>query len=97
MKRLIKFLVVILYAHTFTSAFSQEYDFDIPVEEESRIEFNGNLDAKLGMLQTRKSSPFFGLQFYDDSEKNDYLSQYRLDFYLDGVYRHKQVGLYMKT
>ena len=97
MKRLIKFLVVILYAHTFTSAFSQEYDFDIPAEEESRIEFNGNLDAKWGMLQTRKSSPFFGLQFYDDSEKSDYLSQYRLDFYLDGVYRHKQVGLYMKT
>jgi len=97
MKRLIKFLVVILYAHTFTSAFSQEYDFDIPVEEESGIEFNGNLDAKWGMLQTRKPSPFFGLQFYNDSEKSDYLSQYRLDFYLDGSYRHKQVGLYMKT
>ena len=97
MKHLIKFLVVILYAHTFTSAFSQEYDFDIPVEEEARIEFNGNLDAKWGMLQTRKSSPFFGLKFYDDSEKSDYLSQYRLDFYLDGVYRHKQVGFFMKT
>ena len=86
-----------LFAHVFTSAFSQEYDFDIPVEEESRIEFNGNLDAKWGMLQTRKSSPFFGVQFYDNSEKSDYLSQYRLDFYLDGLYRHKQVGLYMKT
>jgi len=46
MKRLIKFLVLILYTLTFTSAFSQEYDFDIPVEEESGIEFNGNLDAK---------------------------------------------------
>ncbi|MBA7575069.1 hypothetical protein ES708_16886 [subsurface metagenome] len=97
MKCLIKFLVVILFAHTITSAFSQEYDFDIPEEEESVIEFNGNLDAKWGMLQTRKSSPFYGLQFYNDSEKSDYLSQYRLDFYLDGVYRHKQVGLYMKT
>ncbi|MBT4482735.1 MAG: hypothetical protein HOC71_03550 [Candidatus Latescibacteria bacterium] len=97
MKRLIIFLVVILCTHTFTRAFSQEYDFDIPVEEEPRIEFNGNLDAKWGMLQTRKSSPFYGLQFYDDSEKSDYLSQYRLDFYLDGAYRHKQVGLYMKT
>ena len=49
------------------------------------------------MLQTRKSSPFFGLQFYDISEKDDYFSQYRLDFYLDGVYRHKQVGFFMKT
>jgi len=88
---------VVLFARAFTSAFSQEYDFDIPLEEEARIELNGNLDAKWGILQTRKSSPFFGLQFYDNAEKSDYLSQYRLDFYLDGVYRHKQVGVFMKT
>jgi len=90
-------LLVILFAFTFTTVFSQEYDFDIPEEDEAKIEFNGNLDAKWGMLQTRKSSPFFGLQFYDVSEKDDYLSQYRLDFYLDGVYRHKQIGFLMKT
>lgn len=76
---------------------SQEYDFDIPEEEEDKIEFNGNLDAKWSLLQVRKSSPFYGLQFYDVAEKKDYLSQYRLDFYLDGVYRHKQVGFFMKT
>jgi hypothetical protein len=97
MKRLMIIFVVILYAHTVNSAFSQEYDFDIPVEEESSIEVNGNLDAKWGMLQARKSSPSFGLQFYDNSENSDYLSQYRLDYYLNGVYRHKQVGIYMKT
>jgi hypothetical protein len=79
------------------SAFSQEYDFDIPEQEDAKIEFNGNLDAKWGLLNTRKSSPFFGLQFYDISEKDDYLSQYRLDFYLDGIYRYKQVGFFMKT
>jgi hypothetical protein len=90
-------LLVILFAFTFTGAFSQEYDFDIPEEDEAKIEFNGNLDAKWGMLKTRKSSPFFGLQFYDISEKDDYLSQYRLDFYLDGGYRHKQIGFFMKT
>jgi len=76
---------------------SQEYDFDIPGEEEDKIEFNGNLDAKWGLLRVRKSSPFYGLQFYDVVEKKNYLSQYRLDFYLDGVYRHKQVGFFMKT
>ncbi|MBN2411618.1 hypothetical protein JXQ31_07995 [candidate division KSB1 bacterium] len=89
--------LVILFAFIFTGAFSQEYDFEIPEEEEAKIEFNGNLDAKWGILKTRESSPFFGLQFYDLSEKDDYLSQYRLDFYLDGVYRHKQIGLFMKT
>ena len=76
---------------------SQEYDFDIPEEEEDKIEFNGNLDVKWGLLRTRKSSPFFGLHFYDIAEKSDYLSQYRLDFYLNGTYRHKQVGFFMKT
>jgi hypothetical protein len=87
----------VLYAQALPNAFSQDYDFDIPQEEEAKIEFNGNLDAKWGLLQTRKSSPFYGLQFYDNPEKSDYLSQYRLDFYLDGAYRHKKVGFFMKT
>jgi hypothetical protein len=96
MKLLTNIFFVTLFVSAFTNAFSQEYDFNIP-EEEDKIEFNGNLDAKWGLLETRKSSPFFGLQFYDSSEKDDYLSQYRLDFYLDGVYRHKQVAFFMKT
>ena len=96
--RLIKrFLLMALFAFASTSAFSQDYDFDIPEEDEAKIEFNGNLDAKWGLLQTQKSSPFFGLQFYDVAEKENYLSQYKLDFYLNGTYRHKQVGFFMKT
>jgi len=97
MRLIKKILLVALFSHSFTSGFTQEYDFDIPEEEEAKIEFNGNLDAKCGMLQTRKTSPFFGLQFYDVPEKSDYLSQNRLDFYLNGEYRHKQVGFFMKT
>jgi hypothetical protein len=97
MKLLTNIFFAALFTFAFTSAFAQDYDFDIPEEEEAKIEFNGNLDAKWGLLETRKSSPFFGLQFYDVAEKDDYLSQYRLDFYLDGVYRHKQVGFFMKT
>ena len=96
--RLLKiFLLIILSAFTISNVSSQEYDFDIPEEEEAKIEFNGNLDAKWGLLQTRKSSPFFGLQFYDVSEKDDYISQHRLDFYLDGIYRHKKIAFFMKT
>jgi len=96
--RLIKnILQVALFTLISTHVISQEYDFDIPEEEEAKIEFNGNLDTKWGLLQARRSSPFFGLQFYDVSEKDEYLSQYRLDFYLDGVYRHKQIGFFMKT
>lgn len=97
MKRIKSILLVIFIASSFTSIYSQDYDFDIPEDEEAKIEFNGNLDAKWGLLQTQKKSPFFGLQFYDVAEKDDYLSQSRLDFYLNGTYRHKQVGFFMKT
>jgi len=97
MKPIQIFFLIVLCVLGVTSVFSQEYDFDIPEEEVDKIEFNGNLDAKWGLLQTRKSSPFFGLQFYDVADKENYLSQYRLDFYLNGAYRHKQVGFFMKT
>ena len=90
----VKILLVPLFVFAFANVFSQEYDFDIP-EEEAKLEWNGNLDAKWGLLQTRSSSPFYEVQFYDIPEEKDYLSQYRLDFYLDGQYHHKQVGFYM--
>jgi len=88
---------VLLGILIYSIGFGQEYDFEIPEEEEAKIEFNGNLDAKWSILHTRDTSPLYGLQFYNISDKNDYLSQYRLDFYLDGIYRHKQVGFFMKT
>ena len=97
MRLIIKIILMSLFIFVAASVFSQEYDFDIPEQEDAKIEFNGKLDTKWGLLNTRKSSPFFGLQFYDISEKDDYLSQYRLDFYLDGSYHYKQVGFFMKT
>jgi len=89
--------IVLATFFLFIGVFSQEYDFDIPEEDDAKIEWNGNLDTKWGLLQTRKSSPFYELQFYNVAEKEDYLSQYRLDFYFDGVYRYKQAGFFMKT
>jgi len=97
MNCMIRLLIIGLCIYGPVALWSQEYDFDIPEEEQNKIEFNGNLDAKWGLLETRKSSPFFGLQFYDSPQKDDCLSQYRLDFYLDGVFRHNRVGFFMKT
>lgn len=96
--RLIKNIsFTVFFIHIFAISISQEYNFDIPEEDDSKIEFNGNLDAKWALLQSRKSSPLFGLQFYNIPEKNDYLSQYRLDYYMNAEYRHKKVGFFMKT
>ncbi len=80
------------------SASAQDYDFEVPEEEETaKIEFNGNLDAKWGILQTNESSPFYGLQFFGQEKPDEYLSQYRLDFYFNGDYRYKQVGFTLRT
>jgi len=77
---------------------AQDYDFEIPEEEETaKIEFNGNLDAIWGILQTNESSPFYGLQFFGQEKPAEFLSQYRLDFYFNGDYRYKQVGFTMRT
>ncbi|MBN2426212.1 MAG: hypothetical protein JXR46_03425 [Calditrichaceae bacterium] len=97
MTRFKKIYLTAFFCLAVTGVFAQDYDFDIPEEEESRLEFNGNLDAKWGLLQIRETSPFYGIQFYNMPVKDDYLSQYRLDFYLDGVYRYKQIGVFMKT
>ena len=96
--RLIKSIfLVIFFTFSLTTVFSQDYDFDIPEEEEAKIEFNGNLDAKWGLLQTNESSPFYRLQFFGLEKPDQYLSQYRLDFYFNGDYRYKQVGFTMRT
>ncbi len=89
--------LLFLFAIFSIAAVSQEYDFEIPESAPKGIQFNGNLDSKWGLLQTRKNSPFYGIQFFDSSDKSKYLSQYRLDYYLDGNYSFKQVGLFMKV
>jgi hypothetical protein len=75
---------------------SQEYDFEIPEIEERNLEFSGNLDAKWGLLGSRKDSPFYPLQNLP-ATTDDYLSQYRLDFYLDGEYRFEELGVFVKS
>jgi hypothetical protein len=78
-------------------AAGEDFGFEIPEEPESRLEVHGNLDGKWGLLQTRKGSSLYGLRFYGAQDESDYLSQYRLDFYLNGEYRLKQVGFFART
>ena len=90
-----RIILILLFCGT---AFAQDYDFDIPEEEEkAKIEFSGNLDARWAVLQTNKLSPFYGLNFFGIQEPDEYLSQYRLDFYFNGDFSYKQVGLTIKT
>jgi len=98
LKRLIFYCVFISSFILGKTAEAQDYDFEIPQEEEAeKLELNGNLDTKWGILQTNTSSPVYGLQFFDQDQPDKYLSQYRLDFYLNGDYRYKEVGFTMRT
>ena len=90
------FLPILLGLLTCTQASAGEFDFDIPDEEEPELEFSGNLDGKWGILQRRDISPRYRLQFAD-SPQDEILSQYRLDFYLNGSYRREQLFLSFKS
>ena len=79
------------------NAVSQEYSFEIPEEEESSLQFNGNLDVKWAFLQSRNESPIYRFQFSEYSDMENYLSQYRLDYYFNSEYRNKKLFFRMKT
>jgi len=97
-KRFVFYSLILFSFLLWKTVQAQDYDFEIPEEEEtSKLEINGNLDAKWGILRTNTGSPVYGLQFFGLDKPNEYLSQYRLDFYLNGDYRYKQVGFTMRT
>ena len=91
------YILLALFILALTPVSAQDYEFEIPEEEESRIEFNGNLDVKWTILNTREASPFYEIQFYQTPENSSYLSRYRLDYYFNGEYRRKKVNFVMKT
>ena len=74
----------------------QDYGFEIPKPEERSLELNGSLDGKWGLLRPRAGSPFRQFQNLP-STADHYLSQYRLDFYLNGDYRLEGLGFFVKT
>jgi len=90
-------LIQIILLTLSVSVFAQDYSFEIPKEEEPKLLFNGNLDVKWALMHSRKESPFLGFQFSEYDEIDEYLSQYRLDYYLNSEYRNKKIFFQAKT
>ncbi len=90
---------IVLIAVLFSGGNTQEYTFDIPeVEDEAdRLAWSGNFDAKYYIFHLNDNSPFYKLSFAGNDSISDYLSQYRLDLYLDGDYQTKKIGFHIKT
>ena len=71
--RLIYYSLLVSSPVLWNTADAQDYEFIIPAEEEgAKLEINGNLDAKWGILQSNRTSPVYGLQFFGQ-DKPDYL------------------------
>ncbi len=87
-----RYLILILIT---VSLFAQDYSFDIPGTEKKTLEWSGNLDGKYSVTQMRTESPFYQLQF--PASLSDYLSQYKMELYLNADYRTRDMGFHLKT
>ena len=89
-------IALILGSASFLSA--QDYSFEIPVgEEDNKLEWSGNFDGKYSVFHTRDTSPLYRLQFFGQDDLSNYLSQYRLELYLNSDCQTKNVGFHLKT
>ncbi|MBI3005246.1 MAG: hypothetical protein HYY49_07475 [Ignavibacteriales bacterium] len=75
-------------------ALSQEEAGEI--ETPKRLEWSGNLDVKYSVFHMVQSSPIYRLQFYN-KDVSPYLSQYRLEPYLNAEYRIQDLGFQLRT
>ncbi|MEX2089839.1 MAG: hypothetical protein WEB62_08695, partial [Bacteroidota bacterium] len=62
----------------------------------NRLEWNGNFDVKYSLFHMSQSSPFYRLQF-PNKDISSYLSQYRLEPYLNAEYRTENLGFQLRT
>ncbi|HAX62084.1 MAG TPA: hypothetical protein DCX95_05990 [Elusimicrobia bacterium] len=94
-----KFLPVVAGILIINSAvYAEDYSFEIPSSESKKemLELGGNLDVKYSILGTKKDSPMYQLQYYNQ-QLSDILSSYRMEFYLNGDYQTKDIGVHLKT
>ena len=80
--------------------YAGEYDFAIPgsagENAAPKLELGGNLDARYSLVDTRRNSPLYALQYYGQAPA-DTLSQYRLDLYFNGDYRSGATAFHART
>lgn len=81
-----------------TTIYAEDNSFEIPAMETKKeiLEISGNLDVKYSILKSRTNSPLYNLQ-YSNQQLSDILSSYKIDFYLNGDYQTKDLGVHLKT
>jgi hypothetical protein len=77
--------------------FGQEEARGVHSEREKTLEWSGNLDVKYTLFHMDARSPFYTLQFLTERPSSSYLTQYRLEPYLNAEYRTGDLGFILKT
>ena len=75
---------------------AQEVSDDLVPSEETKLEWNGNLDAKYTVFQMDRGSTLYKLQFLNAATSSAYLSQYRIEPYLNADYQTRDLGFHLK-
>lgn len=65
-------------------------------DTEPSLNWNGNFDVRYSLFHMSQSSPLYRLQF-PGKEVSPYLSQYRLEPYLNAEYRTQDLGFQLRT
>lgn len=98
MKFTLWFIFVLMFVQL-TVVFGQEEE-NLPiteVEQEKKLEWNGNLDVKYLLFNMDQNSAQYKLQFFKNLPLSSLLSQYKLEPYLNAEYRTSDLGFVLKT
>jgi len=76
---------------------AQEEEVTSSPEQEKKLEWSGNLDVKYALFHMDVRSPFYTLQFLTKRPSSSYLTQYRLEPYLNAEYRTSDLSFILKT
>lgn len=66
-------------------------------EDKQSLEWNGNLDAKYTLFHMRESSSQYRLLFPTNTPSSPFLTQYRIEPYLNAEYSTGNLGFILKT
>ncbi len=91
------FTTVLIFVLSVVVFAQDEYDYETPVEQERKLEWNGNLDVKYMLFNMDQKSAQYRLQFYKNPPSSSLLSQYKLEPYLNAEYRTSDLGFVLKT
>jgi hypothetical protein len=91
-----KKLALLFWALASTLVQAQD-DFGIPEEAASeKLELSGSFDVDYSIFWSNKDSPLYQL-LYHNQDLSDILSSYPLEFYLNGDYQTRDIGVHFKT